>query len=375
MEYVTIAMRSQTLLTMTEFKEETKFPEGNIVLNRLAFNVKKQLPVYMTDELIEELGYAGKLPQQRASIKEVLKNNFTKGTDFWWMTKNEYEVYLKGIKKSILAIANIESLGFPDPSTVSNKAIQVVLTADTFKKLCLLAQTTKGKHLRDHFIDLEKFVQVYNEYQIQFKDRELLEKMKTIKAKDDRIDELLKEVRMQREESKKMMKQMHEDIKDSKDIIKDLREEVGVQTEMIETQTEEIRTQTGMIQTLNREKAVVVEERAVRTENTDLHTSFVLVKLNDETRYQYYAIRRQQGDVPRALRALRRRHRNLTVEFAIYQPNAINLLNLLRQELRDKRRIMLTMDNYILIREHYTEEQFFRDIEAIDGSKRDVKIE
>lgn len=55
-----------------------------------------------------------------------------------------------------------------------------------------------------------------------------------------------------------------------------------------------------------------------------------------------------------------------------YQPNAVNLFNLIKEELRNKRKTIKVVYNYIKLCLNYTDEAFIADVKKINTSKKEV---
>jgi hypothetical protein len=134
--------------------------------------------------------------------------------------------------------------------------------------------------------------------------------------------------------------------------------------------------QTEILEEVSYKLNVATEERAPRTQSKETHPRFILVELNDPSSpYDYYVIRTQKKNVKSAYNKLKAKHKNAKAKIIIkYQPNAVNLFNLIKEELRDNRKVVSIVSNYIRLKNGYTKECFIADVEEINNSKKVVEV-
>ena len=131
------------------------------------------------------------------------------------------------------------------------------------------------------------------------------------------------------------------------------------------------------IRKMSQKLGIATTERAVRTKNTRTHEKFILVKLNDtHFEWKYSVIRAQKFTANKKLKSLKNVHSKSKICIEIeYQPNSINLFNLIKEELKDKRKVINVKYNYINLEENYTHEEFLEDIRKIDRSKVNIPVQ
>jgi Protein of unknown function (DUF3627) len=155
----------------------------------------------------------------------------------------------------------------------------------------------------DDYISLEKLIKSYTKYQLYYQRYEGA--MLIIKQ-----DELINELKEMRIEQKEMRMEQH------------------VQTEMLENMTTKL--------------DVATDERAPRTESITKYERFILMKLNKKASpWDYCVIGRQRSSANQALKDKREMYKQLEVVIDLdYQTNAINLFNLIKQEIGKKQNLI-----------------------------------
>ncbi len=116
------------------------------------------------------------------------------------------------------------------------------------------------------------------------------------------------------------------------------------------------------------------DERAPRPRLNSKHGRFMLIKLNSPVSpWHFYVIRAQRDSAAKSVSNILEKYTKATVLLKIeYQPNAVNLFNLIKEELRTQRKVILVCGNYVKLTPHYCEEQFVTDIERINELKKEV---
>lgn len=149
----------------TEFThEEQRWYIANLYIY-MNYHPTNDYPINL-ETVFHMIGFANK-----GNAMKTIKNNFTKDED--------YKIMLFRMEKQ----KNItENRGGHNHETV-------MLNIDTFKNLCMLAKTDKGKEIRKYYVKLEN---IYNKLileEIQEKERLLQENKKELDAKDLELQE------------------------------------------------------------------------------------------------------------------------------------------------------------------------------------------
>lgn len=116
------------------------------------------------------------------------------------------------------------------------------------------------------------------------------------------------------------------------------------------------------------------DERAPRANS---YGSFLLLQLNDpESYFQFYVIRAERKRAIKARDRIVSKHINATTAIEIdYQPNAMNLFTLIKEDLGKKgRKLIEENGNYITLSRNYNIDTFLSDVRHIEVSKKSVWI-
>jgi phage anti-repressor protein len=338
-----------TGMPLKEFVKVLDYPIDPFMVDNFFTNLNDDIPVYVTNELIEWCGFNGKEFKRRKDLFNEILKNFEKEKDYWTYSNKEYEEYYEN---SMSEISDIENTAvFPNPSEFrgKNKTKHLVLSVDCFKQVMMMLNTPKAKDIRLYYLALEKLIKIYAKYQyyqqifknqiLEIADREHRECIKRLDKSNFRL-----------EESNKRLEA----------ILTEMKQEQEVQTEVLDEVVDKL------------DKAT--DERAPRTRSASKQGQFLLIELNSQVSpWQYYVIRAQKGSIKQTYTKLIEKYPNCEIKLKInYQPNAVNLFNLIKEELRNVRKVIRVSSNYIKLASDYTKEQFIEDVKKINAEKKDL---
>lgn len=206
-----------------KFVDFMRFNEINLnefTVDTFFHNIKRDMPIYMTESIIANMGYSGTITKQKARLNDLLKNNFKlyENTLWWSYKNNEYFEFLN-TQKMISGQTDIKSLEYPSIATgrSASSVHHILVMPVVFKELLMLCQTEKGKQVRRYYLAMVDALEIYMAYQ----------NMIVVKEKDNKIDELVvlvKEERQKADEERKKAEDRFnklightEDIQDSLD--------------------------------------------------------------------------------------------------------------------------------------------------------------
>jgi hypothetical protein len=156
MDHIKRALECAGLLTVGEFIEESKYPVDGFLLKFFS-NLTDDIPIYITNELIEWCGFEAKeFGNRKLEFNRMLKN--FKEEDYWVYTNKEYrEKYTN-------------NPNYPNPAEFAgkNKTKHLILTVDCFKLILMSLHTPKSNLIKIHFVSMEKLVLTYMKYQCAF---------------------------------------------------------------------------------------------------------------------------------------------------------------------------------------------------------------
>ncbi len=328
-------------MTIREFIQVVNYPIDAFMVDNFFHNLSDDIPIYVTRELIEWCGFNSKeFKLRKREFKRILEN-FEKDVDYWTFSNKEYTKYYKtlSLKLSPDSLAN-----YPIPTDFrgKNKTKHLVLTVDCFKEILMMLNTKKASDIRKYYLSLEKLIKTYMKYQLY----------------QQRFKNQILEIAD----------------KEHRKVIQELRNSNQNITNVLEEMKEEQKVQTGVLDEVVSRLDIATDERASRTRSTTTHGQFLLIELNSPVSpWHFYVIRAQRAAAKTARASIMRKYPNAVVKLKLdYQPNAVNLFNLIKEELRTQRRTIKVSGNYIQLVSGYTSARFVADVERINLEKKEV---
>ena len=173
--YVNKAIASSTyLLTMKEFIDITGFEVNAETFDILFMNINDEgIPIYIDDNMLNWMGYESINKKEKLrDCKNLLKNNFKVNDDYKILKNKEYTIFLKDESEKIKGDIRIALINktFPKPSTGTSarSKTHLIIMPESFKSLCMMISTYKGKQIKKYYLTLEKLIQSYFIYQCVF---------------------------------------------------------------------------------------------------------------------------------------------------------------------------------------------------------------
>jgi hypothetical protein len=345
---------SYNMLPIDKFMDIAGITLSDTLPFKLMWNsFQHNIPIYMSDSLIKVFGYNGTLFHQKNSLMRLVEKY--KDIKIVQLSNEQYEEFTHRNPEMQNEEMNQILDGAYPPITkaqLKSRPKHVLMMPDDFKKLLLVVRTDNGDRAREYVVQLDKLFNLYWEYQTLYKSRELT-------IKDSRIDDLISEVKSQsvliREQNQGIVER-NQTIGDMKDMMVEMKEEIGMTRDVLDD--------------VNKKLDISSDERAVRTKSSQTHDCFVIIKLNNpSSRWEYYAVRTQRRSMNQRLKELRVSYPKYTELLTIqYQPNSVNFLNLMREELSQ----ITIKGTKIRLHEGYSEYKFVHDVKDLDLSKKDV---
>lgn len=294
-DYVAIALEEKRPLSIREFCQVTGYPLG--YLGRFFHNLKDDLPIYVTPELIEFCGFGGASQWKRKEAFVKILHNFQCDNDFYALSNAEYvDFYQKTVSQLwetesqpqiSFSAAEIE---FPDPKQFQangkGQTKHLILKTDCFKQVLMMLNTSKAAEVRQYYLSVDKLIRLYMEFQDRCKALEIRH-----------LTEELRTSRIRMEEKFEAMENRMEELLDHTIKVED-------------------------------SLGIAVKDRALPPANASKHECFKLFRMPSGKKPYYYVIRVQQHGVAGAVRRVYLRDKNaeLLLEFNC-TPNATYLFN------------------------------------------------
>ena len=159
----------------TEFtEEEQQWYIANLYIY-MNYHPTNDYPINL-EHVFKMIGFANK-----ENAKRTLKNNFTKDEDY-------KTVLVRTDEQLQTLLVRTDEQKTKDNRGGHNQEI-VMLNIDTFKNLCMLAKTDKGKAIRKYYVKLENIYNQIIKEEIESKDKLLEEKEELLLEKETQLQE------------------------------------------------------------------------------------------------------------------------------------------------------------------------------------------
>jgi hypothetical protein len=389
-----IASSRLTLLPFNEFLNITNYKFNKYVVDKFYHSIKDDIPIYLDNDLIKWCGYAGELKKQKQSLISLIEKY---DIPYIELNNDEYEDLRNIIIKSStlkstqdskpLKLTNSENESddsenesdnsenddsennesegddsenesdddsdnesddnseeeieeintlYPavDKSHGKGKTKHILIMPDDFRMIVMRLPTKVGAQVCRYYVELEKIVKMYLEYQNRFLCRreELLQiELKEARADRKRAEADRKKAEADRKRAEADRKKAEVDRKKIQQQYKRIEEELQESNQLINDLDDDINE-------LNERLDVATNDRVPKVDRTHIREVFVMMKLNDddETTHDYYVIRAQKCNLNKAINRIIGKFPNATKVITINcQPNSMNLYNRIKEQLSD----------------------------------------
>lgn len=176
------------LLTEEFTEEEQRWYVANLYIYMI-YHPTNDFPINL-EHVFKMIGFANK-----GNAMKTIKNNFTEGED--------YKKLLFHMEKQVKNGKDLGGAGLNQET--------VMLNVDTFKSLCMLAKTDRGKQIRRYYVKLENIYNKIIKEEIKERERELEQQKQITKEKtqelQDKDQQLIKNIEQLKEKEKELLKE------------------------------------------------------------------------------------------------------------------------------------------------------------------------
>ena len=131
-------------------------------------NLQSDIPIYMSENMIEYFGYKGDAKEQKKSINFLINENFLEyKNELYFEYDNKKYIEFRKEKEGMLVDTNNLDKLYPPALNTRGKSNtkHILISPKLFKRLLMLCNTEKGKQVRNYYIDLEEAIFLYILYQ------------------------------------------------------------------------------------------------------------------------------------------------------------------------------------------------------------------
>jgi len=151
------------MLTIEDFVCVSEFLIDSSPVDIYFDSANDDMPVYITDELLEWSSYAGDTKTKKQSFMKLL-GPFKENVDYWYLTGEQYVRHYNEL------FAGKPNSTHPDPTTLtqSGKRMHLILSGPCFKYALLSMNTSRSPEIRRRFLVREKLIKLYMQYQTMY---------------------------------------------------------------------------------------------------------------------------------------------------------------------------------------------------------------
>lgn len=308
---------SLILLDILKFIEVTNFNIDNFMIEKFWHSMKDDIPIYISREILQWMGYSGEFRKQRDTFKKLLKRHNIPFTELTTEDK-ECENFID-IKKDMLCLSK----------AVISQSKWLIMNSDDFKESVLILNTKNSGKIRKYYMSFEKLLKLNLLYTLKFRER-------ADKMQISSLETMMEEMRLERKQAEERSIKQEQLLLSIGYNLKELQEQKEEDTQKIDVlidQNEDLKQNieetNDKLDSVVEKLGIAVEDRAPRLKRASIRERFVLFKKNNSKNeiYQYYAIRGQSSYVNGRLSKLKlEKYPNMiTLIDIICQPNPRNL--------------------------------------------------
>ncbi len=270
-------------LDILKFIEVTNFNIDNFMIEKFWHSMKDDIPIYISREILEWMGYSGEFRKQRDTFKKLLKRHNIPFTEL--TTEDKQCESFTDIKKDMLCLSK----------AVISQSKWLIMNSDDFKESVLILNTKNSGKIRKYYMSFEKLLKLNLLYTLKFRER-------ADKMQISSLETMMEEMRLERKQSEERSIKQEQLLLSSGYNLKELQEQKEEDTQKIDVlidQNEDLKQNieetNDKLDSVVEKLGIAVEDRAPRLKRASIRERFVLFKKNNSTNeiYQYYAIRGQ----------------------------------------------------------------------------------
>ncbi len=169
-------------LDILKFIEVTNFNIDNFMIEKFWHSMKDDIPIYISREILEWMGYSGEFRKQRDTFKKLLKRHNIPFTEL--TTEDKQCESFTDIKKDMLCLSK----------AVISQSKWLIMNSDDFKESVLILNTKNSGKIRKYYMSFEKLLKLNLLYTLKFRER-------ADKMQISSLETMMEEMRLERKQS------------------------------------------------------------------------------------------------------------------------------------------------------------------------------
>ena len=345
-------------MKFNDFIKFNKIDLNEIYVDKLFHNLQNKLPIYMNEEMIEYLGYAGSLDKQKEKLNNILSSkNFSKykGQLYFKYNANEYIVFRAEKSESLFPPAGGNKICdtlYPNPIIARGviNTIHLLIMPRLFKEILMLCNTDKGKQVRSFYLNMVDVFELYTKYQNKLIVTTLEQKLDKMsltmvesnqKAEDERkrSEERFQDERKQAEKERKQSEERFNTLMNRTGLIHDtlINTESKLDIANVTLINTESKLDIANVTLANTESKLdrILPQRVElhKLDSFDIPCVIILQDMDAKfDEYNLYVLRIQSGSIKSAIKKFKNKNESINV-ITVYrsqQPNAVAFWKIVR---------------------------------------------
>ena len=161
------SIKSGINMKFTDFIKFNSISLNESYVDTFFHNLQSDIPIYMSEQMIEYFGYKGDAKIQRKTLNNLISENFLdyKNELYFEYDNKTYiefrkdkEESLKDFKKSFKKIDELYPL---KTGKNMSKVKHILIAPKLFKEMLMLCNTEKGKQVRRYYLDIVDIMELY----------------------------------------------------------------------------------------------------------------------------------------------------------------------------------------------------------------------
>ena len=314
------SIKSGINMKFTDFIKFNTINLNESYVDTFFHNLQSDIPIYMSETMIEYFGYKGSKKHQMESVKKIINDNFLDyKNNLYFEYDNKQYIEFRKEKEEILWSEfsdhnNLDKL-YPPALTTRGKTNtkHILISPKLFKEMLMLCNTEKGKQVRRYYLDIVDVMELYIQYQNKL----------TINTLEQKLDNISLQLTTTNTQLATTNTQLIEERKCADEERKKSDERFNKLLDIAEDSKEEILEKIVELEELHIDLGNVVNDRvSTKRVPTDKYNYLVILKDAADDEVPYYILRTQEKSVNGRIALLKKKYTTINEIFRIYTPNA-----------------------------------------------------
>jgi hypothetical protein len=350
------SLATQNQMTFKEFVSFNNINLNEIMVDKIFHNIRNDMPIYMDEPMIEYFGYSGIMKKQRERLRDLIETNFSDYQNQLWHSykNNEYIEFCEKTQKSLESdqtdsknndelLDNLLLYPLAPTGRGTSTTKHLLIMPKLFKEMLMLCQTDKGKQVRRYYIDMMEVMEIYIRFQNQVQIKSLNVNIASLKTDLTEMKTIMLQSNQKREEEEKRQEDRYNKL-------------YGKAKET----------------NINLKKILPERVRISKVPTIKNHVFVILKDTMDTDGFPYYALRRQQHSINKAIKKVKDSFPDVIVYLKIKHAGSIHFWNEVKVSPLKENIVHTTgTSNWFGIKD-MTSSEFKKELKKLDKDKFEI---